>query len=198
MKLVNLSIKIFISIILVTFIVASTTENSAEMTSTVSSESELNHGIFLNNKVFKYKNAKKAVLTKTKAKTAAVAKNQVANKVAVKKAATTTSTNTNKVANTAAVKKQTPTYNSEKTINSDGPILHKCWVQYFKYAEVGGKKNLGFKENLQFYEQPKFFPNADLNTKKDGLWEYIRTKNSFFLHLFESMVSFTSSRHVRI
>lgn len=194
MKLVNLSIKLFVGIVLVTFIVASSTENSSEMTSTVSSESELNHGIFLNDKLFKYKNTKKAALTKSKAKTTAVTKSQAttakkattSNKVAAKKDIVSGTDQT----------KNLKTHMSEKTIKEDGPILQKCWMKYFKNTIDKQNKNVSFIENRQFFEQPKYYPNYNRDAKLNGEWEFIRDKHFFRIHLFENMISVTTSRHV--
>lgn len=208
MKLVNLSIKVFIGFALFTmiFTFSTSTENksnlkssvsakasatvSATSTATVSSESEmnLNHGIFLNDRLFKYKNAKKN-LSKTKSRS--LNKNPPQNQNQAKK-----STNQNNNQNNQGK----PNGNSNgKTKTFEGPILHKSWIKYFKYSGKVGMESShpnSFKINRQFYEQPKYFPNADLKTKKDGFYEYIRDPKYFFLHLFENMVGITSSRHV--
>lgn len=204
MKLVNLSIKIFVGIVLISFIVASNTENKNELTSTTSSESEnnLNHGIFLNDKLFKYKNAKKASLSKSKLNTAK-AKNQIA-----KKTTTTSTTKNAKVANSnTATVKSTSTANTKSNNNPnshhvmDGAILHKGWIKYIKFSVKNGNESNHptiFKENRQFTEQPKYFPNANLQSKKNGIYEFIRDPNYFLLFVFENHVNIVSSLQVRI
>ena len=176
MKLVNLSIKIFIGIILCTIVFSLNSENKSANTASVATESNLNHGIFLNDKLFKYKNAKKS-LSKTKSKNAEEAK--------------------------LTVKKQTPPApktTTAKPVVVNGPILQKGWIKYFKFSGKGGssvKHPDSFKENKQFYEQSKFFTNATLKEKNNGIFEFIRDPHFFFLHLFEHIITLNSSLHVR-
>lgn len=214
MKLVNLSIKICIGIILCTIVLSNSSENQNEISSTSSSSSaselNLNHGIFLNDKLFKYKNAKKA-LSKSKNKNLAKNKNTSTLNMKGKSANTnlsktnlkkTPGNNNNKASNNAASQSAHAANqnNPGKTKQIEGPILHKGWIKYFKYSgkEGNGTKHPdSFKENRQFFEQPKYFPNANLKQKKDGQYEFIRDANFFFLHLFENNLSINSSLHVR-
>ena len=179
MKLVNLSIKIFIGIILCTIVFSLNSENKSANTASVATESNLNHGIFLNDKLFKYKNAKKS-LSKTKTKNAEEAK--------------------------LTVKKQTPapapktTAPAKAPLVINGPILQKGWIKYFRFSGKGGssvKHPDSFKENKQFYEQSKFHPNVTLQEKQNGIFEFIRDPHFFFLHLFEHIIALNSSLHVR-
>lgn len=195
MKLVNLSLKIFIGIILVTLVFSFNTENksavSASVSSSSSSESNLNHGIFLR----KYKK----VVSKSKTTNTNLNKNQNRAKTSVATNKFAKKVNNTPVNNTPSTPNQPTGGNNQKTIKIDGPILHKGWIKYYK---IFGKSGLElkhpdfFKENSQFFEQPKYFPNADLNSKRDGIYQFIRDKNYFFLHLFENMISINSSLNV--
>merc|ERR1712032_295563 len=185
MKLVNLSIKFFIGIILFTTVFSSNSENTSAVTVSSSNESNLNHGIFLNNKIFKSKSAKNA-LSKSKSK------NAVSANITVKKVTPTTKTTAPKTSNNQS------SGNNAKPQVINGPILQRGWVKYFKFSGKGGsgvKHPDSFKENKQFYEQYKFFPNANLKEKKDGIFKFIRDPNYFFLHLFEQIITINSSLH---
>jgi len=210
MKLVIFPIKIFIGIILLTCVITFSTENKSKsaITSTAasssSSESNMNHGIFLNARLFKNKNLKKN-LSKSKSKTASTNKNTVANKAATTTAAKTKSSTTLKNPNPNPPKKpenaqSNVANNKQKTHVFEGPILHKGWIKFFKYSAKNGvdaKHPNSFKENRQFFEQAKHFPNADLKTKKDGFFEFIRDNHYFFLSLFENLIAINSSLYVR-
>jgi len=212
MKLVIFPIKIFIGIILLTCVITFSTENKSKsaITSTAasssSSESNMNHGIFLNARLFKNKNLKKN-LSKSKSKTASTNKNTVANKAATTTAAKTKSSTTLKNPNPNPNPPKKPenaqsnvANNKQKTHVFEGPILHKGWIKFFKYSAKNGvdaKHPNSFKENRQFFEQAKHFPNADLKTKKDGFFEFIRDNHYFFLSLFENLIAINSSLYVR-
>jgi hypothetical protein len=189
MKLVNLSIKILVGIILFTFIISLSSENKSTITST--SESNLSHGIFLNDKLFKYKNLKKNQgKIKSTAKLSSLSRNKNPTQTA-----TPNPTSNQPSAPSSKLGNQSTTKNTDS-----GLILHKGWIKYFKYYGKNGvstKYPNSFKENKQFFEQSKYFPNADLKAKKDGIYEYISDPNYFFLDLFENSVTINSSLQVR-
>lgn len=179
MKLVNLSIKILVGIILLTFIISSSSENKSKITSTstVATESNLNHGIFLNDKVFKYKNLKKN-LNRIRSKSEPAA-------APIAPATPSAPSDPTSTGGNQSAKKQ-----------ESGPILERGWIKYFRYKGKNGIPK-EFKVNNQFYEQSKYFPNANLKAKKDGMNQYISDKNYFFFFLFENSFTINSSLLVR-
>lgn len=195
MKLVILP-KIFIAIILLTFVLSNNTENKGTSSNSLESkeknELNLNHGIFLNQKLFKSKaaTAKKATIKKSKAK----------NKTSKSNLSSANKSKNNPSSTSGSNTPQNNKNNSNsKSMDLSGPILNQGWIKYFKYSGKNGQKmNVsGFKENEQFYEQRKFFPNVDLKEKKNGNFEYIRDKEYFFFSLFESVLSINSSLHFK-
>jgi hypothetical protein len=83
---------------------------------------------------------------------------------------------------------------NQKSGQPSGPILQKGWIKFFKFStRYGTVLPNSFTINTQFYEQKKYFPNADLKKKVDGVYEFIRDNKFFFLHLFENKLSINSS-----
>jgi hypothetical protein len=204
MKLVNLTIKVLIGIILLTFIISLSSENKSKITSTLTStstitstsQSNLNHGIFLNDKVFKYKNLKKnlgMIKSKSSSGTGSRDPTQTATPNASVNANPNNSPNPTSTQSSAEG-------NKDANMNKDsGSILHQGWVKYFKYYAKNGNAISypdSFRENKQYYEQSKYFPNADLKAKKNGIYEHISDPKYFFLHLFENLVTINSSLYV--
>jgi hypothetical protein len=192
MKLINLPIKFFIGIILLTIIFCNNSENKNSITVTLTTnlqeKNNLNHGIFLTEKLFKSKLANKNLskksmtVTKTNILTKEKEKEKGKSKINLTKNKTTKLNN-----------------QSNNPISFTGPILHKSWIKYIKFSgKLGLKKNLptSFNENEQFFQQMKYFPKANLESKKDNLYEYIRDKQYFFLYLFENVISINSSLQV--
>lgn len=178
MKLFNLITKLVASVIIGNIIFAMCSENTNtnhlanKNTSTEKTKANLNSGIFLTEKVFKYKNVKKA-------------------------AAHNSNQNQNTARTKSTVKSNTFNRVSDEEIN--GPILHKGWVKYFKYSDgaINAPLPKGFEINPEFDEQKKYHRDEDYKQSNlDGTFDLIRDKNYFYLHLFENVVTINSSREV--
>jgi len=262
MKLNTFPTKIFIGIILFAFVLSNNTENEtiSAVTNTANSQdkSNLNHGIFLKEKMFKSKAAKKNALKNKKITSNLSSKTSSGNNltkskstfgtnskstfgtnskstVATKSKSTvgtnlkstvgtnsksTVGTNSKSTVGTnskstvatnlkstlgTSLKSKTSTNvvgrNDEKPWELEGPILQQSWIKYFKYTVKDGNKNIlpsNFKENEQFFEQAKYFPNANLEEKKNGIYKYNRDSKFFILYLFENLISINSSLYVKI
>lgn len=176
MKLFNLVTKLVATVIIgnIIFTLCSENTNTIQLANKnkLTEKSNLNSGIFLREKVFKYKNVKKA---------AAHGSNSNHNTAAIK---STAKTNTN---------------NRVRDIETNGPILHQGWVKYFKYSDgqVNAPLPKGFETNPEFDEQKKNHRDEDYSQRNtDGTFNYIRDKNYFYLNLFENVVTINSSREV--
>lgn len=178
MKLINLVTKLIASVILgnIIFAMCSENTNTIQITNqnTFSEKAKVNSEIFLREKVFKYKNVKKA-----------------------------STHNQNTIQNRAAVKstEKTKNKNRVKDIETNGPILHQGWVKYFKYSDGAINVPLpkGFEINTEFEEQKKYHRDENYSQKNlDGTYDLIRDKNYFYLNLFQNIVTINSSREVFI
>lgn len=199
MKLVNFSIKIFIGLLLlISVAVCFKTENT--FSSESRSETALNHGIFMKDKVFKYK-GKKAV-SKSKSFSTKKASSNSKNRLEqspLPSATAPTPAAASAAAGSASSSSNSSSSGSNKSAQPSGPILHKGWIKFFKFStRYGTVLPNSFSINTQFYEQLKYFPNADLKKKVDGVFEFIRDNKFFFLHLFENKLTINSSLHVNI
>lgn len=188
MKLVNLSTKIFLGIILANIIFAICAENTntANLSNKnkIKEKNHVNSEIFLTEKVFKYKNAKKLNLKSTY----------------------TSRSNTNlshKNTVQAKVKMETISLNQiqNKALDPEitGPVLHQGWIKYFKYSDgvLNAPLPKGFDVNPEFAQQKKNFPDENFKEMNvDGTFDFIRDQHYFYLHLFENIIAINSSKQV--
>lgn len=188
MKLNTLSTKILLGIILGNIFLALCAENtntaSLSNKNQAKEKNHVNSEIFLTEKVFKYKNAKKTNLKSTY----------------------TSRSNTNSAHKNAAqsqIKSETNSMNTNKNKVLDpevtGPVLHQGWVKYFKYSDgvLNAPLPKGFDINPEFKEQKKHFPDEDYKERNpDGTYNFIRDQHYFYLHLFENIIAINSSKQV--
>jgi hypothetical protein len=176
MKLFNLVTKLIASVIIGNIIFAMCSENTNTIQSAIKNtfleKANLNSEIFLREKVFKYKNVKKA---------------------------SAHNSNTNQYTSAIKSSSKTNAKTRIKEIKIKGAILYKGWVKYFKYSDgaINAPLPKGFEINPEFDEQKKSHRDEDFKQKNlDGTFDLIRDKNYFYLHLFENVVTINSSREV--
>ncbi len=97
-------------------------------------------------------------------------------------------------------KNQAPKRDSPVEPPKSGTIMHKGWVKYFKFTNQNVNKVTPkeFIKNPAFYEQMKYFPKEDFTAKNsDGVYEYIRGENFFYLSIFPGYFIFNQSKKVK-
>jgi len=186
MKLFNNFLKFLVSIFIVNFISVMCFENTntalMNNKNTFTENSKLNGGIFMTERVFKYKNVKKAR-----------AENRHNTRY------TSNIQNNNGLNLNSGIKTQTTLNKKAKMIDGNQPILFRAWIKYFKYSDgiINTPVPKGFNFNPEFYEQKKYYPNDDYQKRnKEGQYDFIRDKNYFYLTLFQKALVFNSNKIV--
>jgi hypothetical protein len=84
--------------------------------------------------------------------------------------------------------------------SSKSPVLFDGWVKFFKFSEIINKSlPKKFLRNAEYYEQMKFFPGIDYAVKNaKGEFDYIKSPEYFYLVAFKNIVSFFSSKQVKL
>ena len=86
-------------------------------------------------------------------------------------------------------------------LQKSGPIVHEGWVKYFKFTNeaLTDLTPKEFIKNPAFYEQRKFYPKADFSkANTNGVHEFIRNENYFYLSIFPGYLVFNQSKKVKI
>lgn len=85
-----------------------------------------------------------------------------------------------------------------------GPISWKGWIKYKSYKNVdeesivkgNGSGKVMFARNDYFIKQKQINSNIDLNEKVDEEYRYVKDETSFYLSLFNHVITINSSREV--
>ena len=184
MKLYNLVKNLILGLFLgnIVFTLCFENGNSNQLSNTATENSALNGGIFSSEGAFKLKNLKKS---RNESYLSSRLKNNL---------------NSRLRKSSAYLNNQSKT--KATTATSDkSPILHQCWVKYFKYADGVNTDAIpkGFIVNKEFREQKKYYPKSNYSFRNpDGTYDFIRADEYFYLHIFKNTIAINSSKLVSL